>query len=561
MSARTWFDDFNAVGVRLKNHPNRTRNNRSKSLSGQHRSQGEGDQEHQEKAMANITVKTFKRGPKKGQKEWKVMIRMVGFKTDVTYHDSESDAKSYEVATEERYRKIREEDADPRSWLPASGNWDDEKLVDLIDRFGRSDSCTDRHWKLLPVVRNAIDNKITIGELQSHWVSEYVEKMRTKITRRKTFYAYESIFCQLCFINAAMEWRCKKLKMDRRKLTINTKEWPKGWEAKRKRRFEKGEEAALMATLAAVKSPSSAHWGLLIRLAVETCTRLQELILAEWREFDFEDDGDLNWLIPAEHTKAKTERLMPLTDGALAALRELKALANPDNPRLFHPMGAPDSVSALFHRYSLRAGLIDFRFHDLRHEGISRFVSTQTGYRLLEISTMVGHKDTEMTKRYTHLRGRDVSRKMIRAVPPPPSTQAAPQSFNQPTFSVNAASMRIQSWIPTASLAAAATPPPLAEARRPAMEPIGMPLPHPLDAPSAAPTNSKVIRAEPSAPAVQPSPVANAAIASIDGGRVAWSQMNKIGAARPSDGIAIGVSMRSRSPSRTDCFFGSMAAT
>ena len=398
--------------------------------------------------MASIKEHFWKRGEKRGQPYWKVVVRMKGFATVVSFFDSEADAKTFERETEAKFKTERAEDEDPRSTLPKSGNWDDEMLVDLLDLFGRSEACSNRHWGLLPTVRKAVGT-ITIGQLRPSWVDNYVDQMRQTKTLRDTFFAYESIFAQLCFINAVMKWRCKKLDFDRRRLTIDTDSWPNNWQNKRTRRLWDGEEAALMSTLAAIDSPARAHWGLLVRLCIETCARLQELVYAEWPEFS---KNERYWNIPSGHTKAKNGRQMPLTDKAKAALRELKALASPANPRIFHPMGSPDSVSCLFHRYAVKARLVDFRFHDLRHEGISRFVSSQYLMDLGRIGLLVGHSTTEMTKRYTHLRGDEVADMLVGQAPQAQPVQpalAATTAIAMSPFTFSIASMRIESWLST----------------------------------------------------------------------------------------------------------------
>ena len=48
-----------------------------------------------------------------------------------------------------------------------------------------------------------------------------------------------------------------------------------------------------------------------------------------------------------------------------------------------------------------RAGLVDFRFHDLRHSCASYLA--MNGASLAEIAEILGHKTLQMTKRYTHL--------------------------------------------------------------------------------------------------------------------------------------------------------------
>jgi integrase len=44
---------------------------------------------------------------------------------------------------------------------------------------------------------------------------------------------------------------------------------------------------------------------------------------------------------------------------------------------------------------------VDLRFHDLRHESVSRLV--EAGLSDQEVATISGHKSMQMLKRYTHL--------------------------------------------------------------------------------------------------------------------------------------------------------------
>ena len=50
--------------------------------------------------------------------------------------------------------------------------------------------------------------------------------------------------------------------------------------------------------------------------------------------------------------------------------------------------------------------LSDLRFHDLRHEAISRFF--ELGLNIPEVAVISGHKDPRMLFRYTHLRAEDL---------------------------------------------------------------------------------------------------------------------------------------------------------
>jgi integrase len=64
-----------------------------------------------------------------------------------------------------------------------------------------------------------------------------------------------------------------------------------------------------------------------------------------------------------------------------------------------------------------KAGVIDFRFHDLRHSAASYLA--MNGASQLEIAEVLGHKTLQMVKRYSHLsedHTRDVVERMNKKV-------------------------------------------------------------------------------------------------------------------------------------------------
>ena len=56
-----------------------------------------------------------------------------------------------------------------------------------------------------------------------------------------------------------------------------------------------------------------------------------------------------------------------------------------------------------------KAGVTDLRFHDLRHEAISRFF--EMSLSVPEVALISGHRDPRMLFRYTHLRAEEVGKK------------------------------------------------------------------------------------------------------------------------------------------------------
>jgi integrase len=53
-----------------------------------------------------------------------------------------------------------------------------------------------------------------------------------------------------------------------------------------------------------------------------------------------------------------------------------------------------------------QTGFADVRFHDLRHDAISRFA--KAGFSDEEVSAISGHKSMQMLKRDTHLRAEEL---------------------------------------------------------------------------------------------------------------------------------------------------------
>ncbi|MGB5178318.1 MAG: tyrosine-type recombinase/integrase, partial [Gammaproteobacteria bacterium] len=66
----------------------------------------------------------------------------------------------------------------------------------------------------------------------------------------------------------------------------------------------------------------------------------------------------------------------------------------------------PYEFRPAWHRVLKKAGIKGLRFHDLRHEAVSRLVEAGLGDQ--EVAAISGHKSMQMLKRYTHLRAEDL---------------------------------------------------------------------------------------------------------------------------------------------------------
>lgn len=134
--------------------------------------------------------------------------------------------------------------------------------------------------------------------------------------------------------------------------------------------------------------------------AIETGMRRGEILSMRW--------ASLNDELSALHipdTKTGTPRTIPLSSRARAIL---ETLPKHDDDLVF-PLSA-NALRLAWTRLRIRTGLPDLRFHDLRHEAISRFF--EMGLSVPEVALISGHKDPRMLFRYTHMRAKDVAAKL-----------------------------------------------------------------------------------------------------------------------------------------------------
>ena len=137
----------------------------------------------------------------------------------------------------------------------------------------------------------------------------------------------------------------------------------------------------------------------MIELAIETGMRRGEIISLRRANIDF--SLRLAWL-PV--TKNGWERHVPLSPRAMEILSSLPNRGDeffPSHPRRFVRRGIASSRER---EYRI------VRFHDLRHEAISRFF--ELGLSIPEVALISGHRDFKMLFRYTHLRPADVAKKL-----------------------------------------------------------------------------------------------------------------------------------------------------
>jgi integrase len=145
-------------------------------------------------------------------------------------------------------------------------------------------------------------------------------------------------------------------------------------------------------------------------LAIETGLRKGELLGLTLTSLDLRRRE-----LHLEETKTSSPRRVPLSPKALETIREImEERDRPRSPYLFSKADGSQfgNPKKAFTNACRRAGIENFRFHDLRHSFASWFV--QAGGDLYRLSRILGHTTLQMSSRYAHLRTDDLHEELGR---------------------------------------------------------------------------------------------------------------------------------------------------
>ena len=139
------------------------------------------------------------------------------------------------------------------------------------------------------------------------------------------------------------------------------------------------------------------HLTPIVVIALNTGMRKSEILFLKWDNVDLK-----HGFILLEVTKNGERREIPINDTVRATLQDV--IRRIDVPYVFYDpkTGKPyQDVKRSFKSACRRAGIKDFRFHDLRHTFASHLV--MAGVDLTTVKELLGHKTIAMTMRYAHL--------------------------------------------------------------------------------------------------------------------------------------------------------------
>lgn len=135
-----------------------------------------------------------------------------------------------------------------------------------------------------------------------------------------------------------------------------------------------------------------------VSLMQHTALRRSEALGLAWSDVDLE-----NGILIVRKDKRGKVKILPLSGPAVEILRVQPRI----NEQVF-PCVDEDYLTQKFREATVTAGIQNFRLHDLRHNFASHLA--MQGVDVLTLRDLLGHSDTRMTSRYTHLAAQHLKR-------------------------------------------------------------------------------------------------------------------------------------------------------
>lgn len=173
---------------------------------------------------------------------------------------------------------------------------------------------------------------------------------------------------------------------------------------KRERRPTEAELRLLKGEFARQSNQRIPMWDIVL-FAICTAMRLGEIVKIRWEDFDEPKRMVLVRDRKDPKNKKGNDANVPLLKGPVYIenknIDPVKIiLRQPRSSEKIFPF-FENKVSFAFTSAVKSCGIDNLRFHDLRHDGISRLF--EAGYQIQEVSMVSGHKTWEHLKRYTNL--------------------------------------------------------------------------------------------------------------------------------------------------------------
>lgn len=322
-----------------------------------------------------------------GKTKYRAMIRMKGYPPQYATFDRKTDAKNWASQTENAIKH-------GRYFTEIEGK--KHTFGDMIDRY------------ILDVIPNRNDQQKQTA-LANWWKDKFGAYWLADITPAKIAEARDELLRGVTYrgTKRTPATVVRYMACLSHVYTIVVNEW--GWlennpvkkvkkptESRGRVRFlDEGERERL---LKACREGENPFLYPVVILAISTGMRHGEIMGITWKDVDLE-----RGVIVLHETKNGERRAVALVGHALELVKGLSKVRRIDNPYLFPAHNSPNHADLRkpWEAALLKAEIVDFRFHDLRHTAASYLA--MNGATLAEIAEVLGHKTLAMVKRYAHL--------------------------------------------------------------------------------------------------------------------------------------------------------------
>lgn len=321
-----------------------------------------------------------KREPKDGKATYRVKVRLKGYPTQSATFERLTDAKKWAQHTEAAIREGRHfktAEAKKHTFDDLVKRYCLEVLPDYNEHEQKDRKSKLKWWS------KGIGHYV-LADISASVISERKSELkRAPATIDKYLKNLSHVFS-----TAVNEWEWLE---DNPVKKVKSPKLPRG-----RVRFLNDDERLKL--LQSCENSSNRQLHICVILALSTGMRKGELMGLKWSDVNLGE----RFLI-LHKTKNGERRRVPLAGYALQLLQEHSKVRRLDTELLFPSKNPEKSIDLRkpFNKALEKAGIADFRWHDLRHCTASYLA--MNGASLAEIAEVLGHKTLQMVKRYAHL--------------------------------------------------------------------------------------------------------------------------------------------------------------
>nr|WP_321514138.1 site-specific integrase [uncultured Pseudodesulfovibrio sp.] len=323
---------------------------------------------------------------KRGTKQWNARIRRKGYPLQTATFEKREDAEAWVRDVESKMDKgafLCTKEAERTSLHEALDRYIEEYAPSLADH--------QREVNRAKFLQKRKIAQMSLAKIRGMDIAAFIKEREAEGVAGNTIRLDLATFSRL-FETARKDWGMEYLDNPVKKARK-----PKVSRG-RERRLHEGEEEKLL-------KHAPEGFGPVIKFALETAMRRGEIAALRWENVKLKEST-----VFLPKTKNGAARTVPLSPAALNVLKELPRDIKGSAFRL-----TPDEITQAMKKTRAGAKLKDLRFHDLRHEAVSRLFE-KTNLDIMQIQMITGHKTLQMLARYTHLRAVDLVKSLAENV-------------------------------------------------------------------------------------------------------------------------------------------------